>query len=81
MISIIITILVGALVGWLAGMIMKSKHGFWVNCLLGILGALLGDALAGALHIGGGFIVELLIAIGGTCIVIAIARLIMGKKF
>ncbi|MBO4759094.1 MAG: GlsB/YeaQ/YmgE family stress response membrane protein [Spirochaetaceae bacterium] len=80
--SIIITILVGALVGWLAGLLMKSKHGFWLNCLLGIIGAILGDAIATrVLHIGGGFVVELIIAILGTCLVIAIVRLIMGKKF
>lgn len=79
--ALIIRILVGALVGWLAGIFMKSKHGFWVNCLLGILGSILGGALAGALHIGGGLIVSLIISILGTCLVIVIARLIMGKKF
>ena len=81
MISIIITILVGAFVGWLAGLLMKSKHGFWVNCLLGILGAFLGGAIASVLHISGGVIVSLIIQVLGTCLVIAIARLIMGKKF
>ncbi len=79
--SIILTILIGALVGWLAGMFMKSKHGFWVNCLLGIIGAALGGWIAGLLHIGGGLIVSLIISILGTCLVIVIARLIMGKKF
>ena len=81
MISIIITILVGAFVGWLAGLFMKSTHGFWVNCLLGILGAFLGGAIASVLHISGGVIVSLIIQVLGTCLVIAIARLIMGKKF
>ena len=81
MVSIIITILVGAFVGWLAGLLMKSTHGFWVNCLLGILGAFLGGAIASVLHISGGFIVSLIIQVLGTCLVIAIARLIMGKKF
>jgi len=81
MVSIIITILVGAFVGWLAGLFMKSKHGFWVNCLLGILGAFLGGAIASVLHISGGVIVSLIIQVLGTCLVIAIARLIMGKKF
>ncbi len=81
MVSIIITILVGAFVGWLAGLFMKSTHGFWVNCLLGILGAFLGGAIANVLHISGGVIVSLIIQVLGTCLVIAIARLIMGKKF
>ncbi|MBO7485306.1 MAG: GlsB/YeaQ/YmgE family stress response membrane protein [Spirochaetaceae bacterium] len=81
MVSLIVTILVGAFVGWLAGLFMKSKHGFWVNCLLGILGAFLGGAIASVLHISGGVIVSLIIQVLGTCLVIAIARLIMGKKF
>lgn len=81
MVSIIITILVGAFVGWLAGLFMKSTHGFWVNCLLGILGAFLGGAIASVLHISGGVIVSLIFQVLGTCLVIAIARLIMGKKF
>ena len=34
--NIIITILIGALVGWLAGLIMKTNHGFWLRVLLGI---------------------------------------------
>lgn len=81
MVSLIVTILVGAFVGWLAGLFMKSTHGFWVNCLLGILGAFLGGAIASVLHISGGVIVSLIIQVLGTCLVIAIARLIMGKKF
>lgn len=79
--AIILEILIGALVGWLAGIFMKSKHGFWINCLLGIVGAALGGWLAGLLHIGGGLIVTLIIQILGTCLLIAIVRLILGKKF
>ena len=79
--SIIITILVGALIGWLAGIIMKSKHGFWINCLVGIVGSALGSALFGLLHIGGGLIVNIVIDIVGTCLLIVILRLIMGKKW
>ena len=33
---IILEILIGALVGWLAGKLMKSKNKrFWINCLVG----------------------------------------------
>ena len=81
LVSLIITILVGALVGWLAGLLMKSKHSFWINCLLGIIGSFLVDAIARTLNIGCGLIVSLIISILGTCLVIVIARLILGKKF
>ena len=40
--NIIITILIGALVGWLAGLIMKTNHGFWIRVLLGIVGSAVG---------------------------------------
>jgi len=32
--NIIVTILIGALAGWLAGLIMKTKGGFWFNAVL-----------------------------------------------
>ena len=42
MVNLLITILVGALIGWLAGIFMKSAHGFWLSCLLGIVGSAIG---------------------------------------
>lgn len=81
MISIIVAILVGALVGWLAGKLMKSHHGFWFNCLLGIVGSALGSALAGAIGLSASGLAGFLVSIAGTCVLIAIVRLILGKKF
>ncbi len=82
MLSLILTILVGALVGWLAGIFMKSKHGFWMNCLLGIVGSFIGFGIANILGIASSsFIATLIIDVVGTCILIAIVRLILGKKF
>lgn len=34
----IITILVGALIGWLAGKLMNSSNGFWMDALIGVVG-------------------------------------------
>lgn len=79
--SIVLTILIGALAGWLAGLIMKSKHGFWMNCLVGIVGSIIGGAIFNALHIGGGMIIEILIDVVGACLLIFILRLILGKKW
>ncbi len=81
LISILLSILIGAFIGWLSGIIMKSKHGFWMNCLLGIIGGAVGSALASFLHISGGLIVSLAMGVAGTVIVIAIVRLIMGKRW
>lgn len=79
--AIILEILIGALVGWLAGIFMKSKHGFWINCLVGIVGSVLGGWIAGLIGIGGGLIVSLIISVLGTCLLIFLLRLILGKKW
>ncbi len=81
--AIIITILVGALIGWLAGIFMKSRHGFWMSCLLGIIGSAIGSWLfTGILHIGDGSLLWSIVSgVIGTCILIAIVRAIMGRKF
>ena len=81
MISLIISILIGAFVGWLAGLIMKSSHGFLMSALLGIVGSALGHFLAGLIGIGGSGIGGFLISLAGACILIAIVRAILGKKF
>ena len=54
----LITILVGALCGWLASMIMKTdaQQGAVANILIGIFGALLAQFIFGdLLHIGGSY--------------------------
>lgn len=78
---IIISILIGALIGWIAGKIMNSKHGFWMNCLLGIIGGAVGSSLSSFLKVGGGPVISIAFGIAGTVIVIAIVRLILGKKW
>ena len=43
-IGIILILLIGAIAGWLAGLIMKGKGmGFLVNAILGIVGAFVGS--------------------------------------
>ncbi len=81
-VGLIIKILVGALIGWLASIFMKSSHGFWMCCLLGIIGSILGDVLAKVIGIGSATgVASFVISILGTCLTIAIARAIFGKKF
>lgn len=81
--GIIIAILIGAFVGWLAGVFMGSSHGFWFSALLGIIGGALGSWLADRLkiNIGSGLLSEIIVGVAGTCVLIALCRLILGKKF
>ena len=54
----LVTILVGALCGWLASMIMKTnaQQGAVANILIGIVGAMLAQFVFGdMLHIGGSY--------------------------
>ena len=80
--NIIVTILIGALVGWLASLIMNMKGGFWLHVILGIVGSVVGAFLAKLIGISakqvsiGGVI----ISVAGACIVIWVARKLSGKK-
>ena len=51
--SLILTIILGAVIGWLAGQIMKGKgFGALGNVIIGILGAVFGGYLLGVIGIG-----------------------------
>jgi uncharacterized membrane protein YeaQ/YmgE (transglycosylase-associated protein family) len=86
LISILLWLLFGALVGWIAGMIMKSKRSFVGNIILGIIGSFVGGFIASLIGFGslrGGFsfdIVNILISVGGACLVIFIAGILKPNK-
>jgi len=77
--GLIIILIVGALVGWLAGMIMKSGGGILFDIAIGIVGAL----IAGFLFGGGASIINaplnltsILFSLLGAIILLAIVKLI-----
>jgi uncharacterized membrane protein YeaQ/YmgE (transglycosylase-associated protein family) len=72
--NLIVTILVGALAGWVAGKIMKSDGSLIRNIILGILGGLLGGWIASILNVSYGLVVGIIIAIAGACLLIWLAR-------
>lgn len=74
-------ILLGALSGWLAGLVWKgSGFGLIGNIVIGILGGILGGWIAKELGIGGGGLLwQILIAIGGAWIILFIISLIKKK--
>ncbi len=80
--NLIVTILIGALSGWLAGKIMKISGGFWFNCILGIVGSFVGMLLAGLIGISAAkvSIGGIIISVAGACLVIWLVRKISGKK-
>ena len=74
--DIIITLIVGGVVGWLASLIMKTdaQMGIIANVVVGIVGSFLGFWIAGQLGVGGGQIVRWLIAVGGAVLLIFILK-------
>ena len=69
------SIIVGGVIGWLAGTLMKSKGGVLRNIILGIVGSGVGNWLAGAIGlVARNSLGSFLIGVGGACVVILICR-------
>ncbi|MBP0440249.1 GlsB/YeaQ/YmgE family stress response membrane protein [Tianweitania sediminis] len=71
-------IIIGGIAGWLAEKVMKSDMGVFMNIILGILGAVILNAILAALDVGilgVGWIAYLITGFIGACLLIFIARL------
>lgn len=76
-------ILVGLIAGWLTGKVMKGGgYGFFVDIILGIIGAIVGGYVARFLGFSpaGGLIYTILIATCGAILVVFLFRLITGRR-
>ena len=77
--TILIWILVGAIAGWLAGLVVRGfGFGLIGNIVVGIIGAFLGGWLFGVLGvaIGAGIINTIFTAIIGAVVLLLIVRVI-----
>ena len=76
--QIIVLLVVGGVIGWLASIIMKTnaQMGIIANVIVGIIGSVIGFWIAAQLNLGGGAIVGWLIAIGGSVLLIAVLKLL-----
>ncbi|HZF31224.1 MAG TPA: GlsB/YeaQ/YmgE family stress response membrane protein [Gammaproteobacteria bacterium] len=75
--DILITLIIGGVIGWVASLIMKTdaQMGIIANVVVGIVGSFLGFWVAGLLGIAaGGAIVRWAIGIGGAVLLIVILR-------
>jgi len=83
--GLIAWIIIGVVAGWLTGKLMKGAgFGFFVDMIVGLVGALVGGFLASHLGIGGvnqhGLIVSIIIATAGAVILTLLLRLVSGNR-
>ncbi len=75
------SVIIGALAGWIAEKIMKTEHSLILNIILGIFGAIVLNwilfAVFGATL--GGWIGQLVVAVVGACLLIAAGAMIKGR--
>ncbi|KQT60337.1 MULTISPECIES: GlsB/YeaQ/YmgE family stress response membrane protein [unclassified Aureimonas] len=74
-------IIIGGIAGFLAEQFMKSNMGLLMNIILGIIGAVVLNAILAALgfSFGVGWIPYLITGFIGACLLIAVARLFQGR--
>lgn len=77
--SLIWFLIIGAIAGWLAGLVMKGRgFGLLGDIIVGIIGAFLGGWLFGKLGVsfGGGLAGSLIVAFLGAVVLLFLVRLI-----
>ncbi len=73
--GIIISIIIGGCIGWLASLIAKSQMGILGYIIIGIVGSALGHYLAGVIGLAAyGLIARLAVGVGGAVLLIGILR-------
>jgi len=83
--GIIAWIVLGALAGWIASMIMgtDAQQGAFMNIVVGIIGAFLGGfvmSLFGQSGVSGFNLYSVIVAIVGACIALGIYRAVAGGR-
>jgi len=74
--DLVVWLVIGGVVGWLASMVMKAnaQMGIVANVIVGIVGAGIGGWLSGALGIATGGLMTWIVAVAGAAILIAVLR-------
>lgn len=73
--GLIMTLIIGGIVGWLASLVMKTdaRMGLVANVVIGVVGSMLGYWVAGMLgFVAVGGIARFLVALGGAVLLIFI---------
>jgi uncharacterized membrane protein YeaQ/YmgE (transglycosylase-associated protein family) len=80
----LISLIIGGIVGWLASIVMKTnaQMGLIANVLVGVVGSLLGNWVAGALGLApsGGFLRFVVALIGAIALIFVLRAVGIFKK-
>ena len=78
MIGIFIWLVIGGVVGWLAGLIMRDNNGIVVNVIVGVIGAFVGGLIVngGSINDAPLSIVSFGVSLLGAIILLAIVNLV-----
>ena len=83
MLSLILWLVFGAIIGWIAGVIMKDQRGILGNIIIGILGSFLGGWIS-TMTVGTTFnefsLTGLIFSVIGAVFLIILKHLLMGKR-
>lgn len=74
--SLLISAALGAVIGWLASMIMNSSLSLLWCLVLGVAGSLIGDALLSLLGLHGSLGMSILFSVIGSCLLLWLARML-----
>lgn len=78
-------LIVGGLSGWIAGLVVKGRgSGIFINIILGIIGAFVGNYLFQLLNTGNSilgiapnsFVMDLITGVMGAMVILVLARLV-----
>jgi uncharacterized membrane protein YeaQ/YmgE (transglycosylase-associated protein family) len=80
--SIILTLIIGLIAGYIAEKATKSEMGLIGNLIVGLIGAFLGGRIAAwaDIEIGDGFIAELIVATLGAVLFLVVWQAIRGRR-
>ena len=78
----ILAIIIGGLAGWIAENLMPAQMGLVLNIVLGLVGAVVGTFILTLIFgaTAGGLLGQLIVAVVGACLLIAIGRAVMGRR-
>jgi uncharacterized membrane protein YeaQ/YmgE (transglycosylase-associated protein family) len=81
--GILLWIVFGGIVGWLASILMKTRGGIFLDIIVGIVGAVIGGfvmSLVGGAGVVGFNLYSFVVALIGAIILLAIVKAISGKS-